>query len=64
MIEKKGERAGLVTLAYIRSSRGLEVASKSPVLCSVSQLSFRVGRLKKAVLRVTRQGVREAYITF
>ena len=27
-----------MTLAYIQSSGGLEVASKSPVLCSVSQV--------------------------
>ena len=53
-----------MTLAYVQSSRGLEVVSKSPVLCSVSQLSVRVGRFEKAVLRVTRQGIREAYITF
>ena len=53
-----------MTLAYIQTSRGLEVASKSPVLCSVSQLSFRIGRFEKAVLRVRRQGIREAYITF
>ena len=53
-----------MTLAYIQSSRGLEVASKSPVLCGVSQLSFRVGRFEKAVLRVTRQGIRGAYIKF
>ena len=46
-----------MTLAYIQSSRGLEIASKSPVLCSVSQLSFRVGCFKKAVLHVTRQGI-------
>ena len=26
-------------LAYFQSSRGLEVASKSPVLCNVSQVS-------------------------
>ena len=49
-------------LAYFQSSRGLDVASKSPVLCSVSG-KFQYEKAS-SVLRVTRQRIREAQVTF
>ena len=49
-----------MTLAYIHSSRGLEVASKSPVLCSVSQLSFRVGRFRKGCVACHASGYKRS----
>ena len=57
----------LVILAYFQSSRGLEVASKSPVL-SITFHKFQRGRFEivKAcsVLRVTHQRIRDDSITF
>ena len=48
-VTEKGQRTGLVILAYFQNSRGLEVALKSPVLCSVSQVPELVA-LKRPVL--------------
>ena len=54
-------------LAYFQSSRGLEVASKSPVL-SIAFHKFQSGRfeIEKAcsVLRVMHQRIREDSVTF
>ena len=38
---RKGQKAGFVELAYFQSFRGVEVATKSPVLCSVSRVSVK-----------------------
>ena len=57
----------LVILAYFQSSRGLEVALKSPVLSGAFH-KFQSGRfeIEKAcsVLRVTHQCIREDSVTF
>ena len=54
-------------LAYFQSSRGLEVASKSPVLSIVFH-KFQRGHFEivkaYSVLRVTHQYIREDSITF
>ena len=54
-------------LAYFQSSRGLEVASKSPVL-SIALHKVQSGRfeIEKAcsVLRVMHQRIREDSVTF
>ena len=51
--------SGLVMLAYFQTSLGLEVASKSPVLCT-RVTNFCVCRFQNAcsVLRCSRQRIR------
>ena len=36
-----GQKTGLVKFAYFQGSRGVDVASKNPALCSVSRVSVK-----------------------
>ena len=49
--------SGLVMLAYFQTSLGLEVALKSPVLCSVSQISAFVASKRPVPCCVARVSV-------